>query len=453
MPDRILLGQYRVVDQIDEGGMSQILLGRSLDHGREVALKILHERLRRDDKTRKHFQREIHVLSKISHPNVVAFIDASLDDPQGPVLIMEHVRGTSLDAILAKERRLSARRVGRIVEQICGALAHIHSLGIVHRDLKPSNIKIIYPGTPHETLKLLDFGLASLYSALYLAPEDVAGGDKPIISGTPQYVSPEQALGHEVDGRSDLYSLGIMLFEMLTGKLPFSQESVKDLLAAHERLSPPTFNQVDAGQGVPAGIEAVVQDCLAKSPSSRPQNATQLNDRFQEALGHQRLAADNPITWTRPRHAAGQRIEPISSQPVLRREMTNPNAHTFHLHVTMPESMALVKLKGFVHDLKGEILESIPGMIRVTIPEKASSASTASSGIRGWFQSEKTTVLETKNLSEMLLYMEKESHNQTPGLAIRLVIRPKGMATQSKSSWRGRCEQIFRDLQAYLVGR
>jgi eukaryotic-like serine/threonine-protein kinase len=453
MPDRVLLGQYRVVQQIDEGGMSQIFLGRSLNQGREVAIKILHEHLRRDNKARKHFQREIHVLSKIGHPNVVAFLDASLDDPQGPVLVMEHIRGTGLDDILVKERRLTPQRVGRIVEQLCSALTHIHSLGIVHRDLKPSNIKIIYPGTPHEALKLLDFGLASLHSALYLAPEDIAGGDKPIISGTPQYVSPEQALGQELDGRGDLYSLGVLLFQMLTGQLPFNQESVKDLLAAHETLSPPTFSQVGVGQGIPPGVEAVVQDCLAKSPSSRPQNATQLNDRFQEALGHQHLAVDNPITWTRPRNAAGRRIEPVSSQPALRCEMANPNAHTFHLHVTMPESMALVKLKGFVHDLKGEIIESIPGMIRVYIPEKSSSATTPSSGIRGWFQSEKTTVMETRNLSEMLLYMEKQQQNQSAGLGIRLVIRPKGMATQSKASWRSRCEQIFRDLQAYLIGR
>jgi hypothetical protein len=133
--------------------------------------------------------------------------------------------------------------------------------------------------------------------------------------------------------------------------------------------------------------------------------------------------------------------------------MADPNAHTFQLHVTMPEAMALVKLKGFVHDLKGEIIESIPGMIRVFLPEKSPPTGSSSSGKRGWFHNEKSTVMETRNLSEMLLYMEKQQQNQLNGLGIRLVIRPKGMATQSKASWRGCCEQIFRDLQAYLIGR
>src|SRR5258708_4478244 len=175
MSDRIILGQYRVVGPIDEGGMSRILLARSLDQGREVAIKVLHEAIRKDDKVRKHFQREIHVLSQIRHPHVVEFIDSCVDDPQGPVLVMEYLRGTCLNEVLAKEQRLTPQRVGKLLEQLCSALAHIHSLGIVHRDLKPGNILIVHPGTPHEAVKLLDFGLAALRTALYLAPEDIAG--------------------------------------------------------------------------------------------------------------------------------------------------------------------------------------------------------------------------------------------------------------------------------------
>jgi serine/threonine protein kinase len=446
MADRVLLGRYRVVGQIDEGGMSRILLARSLDRGQEVAIKVLHEAIRKDDKVRKHFQREIHVLSQINHPHVVEFIDSSVDDPQGPVLVMEYLRGACLNTMLAQEERLTPLRVGKLLEQLCSALAHIHSLGIVHRDLKPGNIMIVHPGTPHEAVKLLDFGLAALHTSLYLAPEDIAGSDRTAISGTPHYICPEQAQGLEMDGRGDVYSLGVLLYEMLSGHLPFRQELAKELLLAHQSLTPATFSQLGAGQGVPPSVEAVVRGCLAKSPAGRPQSAGMLNDRFQAALGHSRAASSST-----PQLPDVHRLQPLASRTQPRHEMEDPSAQTFKLNVTMPEAMALVKIKGFIHDLNGEIVESIPGMIRVLIPQKAKAASSTGSGILGWLHADRPAQPDPADALEMKLLMEKNPQDRAGGMTIKLVLRQRGMQNRSKARSQARSEKLFRDLQAYLI--
>ena len=130
------------------------------------------------------------------------------------------------------------QRACHLIVQLCDLLTVIHGQGIVHRDLKPANLMLIHPGTPQETIKVMDFGLAKLAATLYIAPEEVAISSRPIVSGTPQYVCPEQVRGHDADHRGDLYTVGVLMFEMLTGHRPFGCKGVKEMLEAHEKDAP-----------------------------------------------------------------------------------------------------------------------------------------------------------------------------------------------------------------------
>src|SRR5439155_15697071 len=165
--------------------------------------------------------------------------------------------------LLERNKRLSPDRAGRLLGQMCSVLQATHEQGIVHRDLKPGNFMIVHPDTPHEQVKLMDFGLAKMSSMLYISPEELINLSHPTASGTPEYISPEQVRGNDVDRRSDVYSLGVVLFEMLTGHRPFEGADVQKLLQAHADQEPPSFAAVGAAGAASPAIERLVRDCLA----------------------------------------------------------------------------------------------------------------------------------------------------------------------------------------------
>jgi serine/threonine protein kinase len=447
MSDRVFLGGYKQVRLLAEGGMSRIYIAAS-DQGREVAVKVLRDELLHNTKARKHFEREIRLLSQLRHPNAVEYIDACPDGAEGPFLVMEYVHGSSLDQLLVGRGRIPAPRVGRFLSQLCDLLTYIHSQGIVHRDLKPGNLMMVQPGSARETLKVMDFGLASLTSALYIAPEDLVESRRPVISGTPQYACPEQARGEEMDARGDLYSVGVILFEMLTGRRPFRHASVKEMLAAHEKETPPAFAQVGASLGIPPAVEGVVQACLAKSPGSRPQSAAELDRRFQEALGAK--ASD---AYIKP---AGATSVPLSQTPPPNLppsipDYADPNAVVYELQASMVESIALLKLKGFVQDLKGRIIESVPGLIRVYFVEEPAETKDPPPGRLSWFGKTATRTASPPCVMEMRLHLAKQATGRSNDLALKLVLRPKGPLAGTRTQFRARCDKIHRDLQAYLI--
>jgi serine/threonine-protein kinase len=447
MSDRVFLGRYKQVRLLAEGGMSRIYIAAS-DQGREVVVKVLRDELLHNNKARKHFEREIRLLSQLRHRHAVEYIDTSADDPDGPFLVMEYVHGSCLDQLLVGRGRIPVQRVGRFLSQLCDLLTYIHSQGIVHRDLKPGNLMMVHPGSAQETLKVMDFGLASLTSALYIAPEDLVESRRPAISGTPQYACPEQARGEEMDARGDLYSVGVILFEMLTGRRPFRHGSVKDMLAAHEKETPPTFAQVGASLGIPPAVEGVVQACLAKSPGSRPQSAAELDRRYQEALG-----AKANDAYTRPAAAASIPLSqtPPPNLPPIIPDHDDPNAVVYELSASMVESIVLLKLKGFVQDLKGKIIESVPGLIRVYLVEEPAETKDPPSGILSWFGRPPTRTVSSPRVTDMRLYLSKKSNGRPNDLALKLVLRPKGQRAGTRTQFRARCDQIHRDLQAYLI--
>src|SRR5262249_42049179 len=159
----------------------------------------------------------------------------------------------------------------------------------VHRDLKPTNLMVVDPDTPYEKIKVMDFGLAKLIEGPNGTMPKGTDTNTDFAVGTPGYISPEQVRGDEMDGRGDLYSVGIILYELLTGRLPFAARTTMDILLAHATETPPSFHEAGAGDGIPASIEEVVQSCLAKRPEERPSCARDLADRFEHALAQEQV--------------------------------------------------------------------------------------------------------------------------------------------------------------------
>src|ERR1700731_4233259 len=228
MVGRVFLGRYETIRLLGEGGMGRVYLARQLDLGRQVVVKVMHDQIASDPKFCERFQREMLMMARFQHPYAVTLYDASLNDPQGPCIVMEYIKGMTLDVLLQRNTRLSPVRVGRLLGQICEVLQAAHSEGIIHRDLKPANLMVVDPDTPYEIIKVMDFGLAKPMVHDPEADFPLTSGDFTV--GTPGYMCPEQARGEEMDHRGDLYSVGAILFELLAGKLPFSGESTMNVL-------------------------------------------------------------------------------------------------------------------------------------------------------------------------------------------------------------------------------
>ena len=264
--------------------MSVIYLARQSHPERDVVVKVLKDELAAERTAQEHFKREIQITSRFQHPHAVAHVDSATSGYDRPVLVLEYLRGVDLSLLLRHHGRLSPDLAGRLLAQLCDVLQAAHAAGIVHRDLKPANLMVLEPGTPRETLKLMDFGLARFKSMLYLSAEDIRHWGLPNAAGTPEYICPEQVRGVDMDVRGDLYSVGVVLFEMLTGRQPFAGKDLDTLLAAHVETAPPRFADLGLRLDVPPAIEQVVRDCLAKTPDARPRDAADLLRRYESAL-------------------------------------------------------------------------------------------------------------------------------------------------------------------------
>jgi len=276
---RLVGGRYRLLERLGQGGMGEVWRARREDTGAEVAVKILRGEQAEAEGAAARFEREAQAAARLSHLGCVSVLDFGRDR-LGMYLVMELVHGRSLAARLA-EGRLPLADAARIVDGILAALDHAHALGVVHRDLKPENVMLVAlgddPAFGGEMVKLLDFGVARLVDGPGPATPPVgskrtatAAG---IVVGTPQYLSPEQALGEPGDARADLYAVGVLLHELLTGTPPFTGATQREVLAAHIARTPPAPSEVAPDAGIPSNIDAVVARALAKSASERYQNA------------------------------------------------------------------------------------------------------------------------------------------------------------------------------------
>ena len=270
--------RYQVIDELGVGGMGRIYRVLDKKLGEELALKLIRPEIASDRATIDRFAAELKLARQIVHKNVARMFD--LNEETGvPYITMEYVQGENLKRLLRKVGRLFAGQAIPIACQISEGLAEAHRRGIVHRDLKPQNIMIDEDGQA----KILDFGLARLLKT----DEEMK---KHELSGTPAYMSPEQVRGEPVDGRSDLYSLGVLMYEMLTGALPFKAASARELVQKH--LTEPPRDPRELNPGISAGLSQVVMKCLEKDPGARFQTA----DEVREALDCLPTPAPRPGT-------------------------------------------------------------------------------------------------------------------------------------------------------------
>ncbi len=253
------IGEYSVVRLVGEGGMGRVYEGEERLSKRRVALKVLRPELVKDEDGRRMFLSEMQILASLEHPNVVRSL-ASLEHEGQLVLVLEYLEGKTLRALL-NERDLSWAEAVEIAAQVASALAAAHGsadAAIIHRDLKPENVMVLEDGTT----KVMDFGIAKVL--------EHAQGRSTQSLGTLQYMSPEQIDAGPIDGRTDLYALGLLFYEMLSGKPPFRSASPRELLNLQCTAEPPPFDEdVEA----PAGVVDLVFELLAKAPDARPETA------------------------------------------------------------------------------------------------------------------------------------------------------------------------------------
>lgn len=280
MQGKTYLNRYRVVRQLGEGGMGKVYLCRQTDLNRDVVIKVMHDHVASDPRFQQCFLQETQAMAQFQHPYAVALYDAVLVSDDGPFIIMEYVKGKTLDVVLRENKRFTPQRASRLLSQLCEVLHDAHQKGIVHRDLKPSNLMILDADSQYEKLKVMDFGLAKFTMNPTLKAVSEATND--YMLGTPAYVSPEQARGDETDHRTDIYSMGVIVYEMLSGRLPFDGMNTMDTLLAHAIEQPPAMatDQIY----IPPAIERVVMKCLAKQPNDRFQSARDFFSRYMEAL-------------------------------------------------------------------------------------------------------------------------------------------------------------------------
>jgi eukaryotic-like serine/threonine-protein kinase len=246
-------GRYRLERRLGHGGMASVYLGHDSELDRPVAVKLLAENAVGEAGLRQRFVREARVAARLSHPNVVSVFDAGEDEGR-PYIVMEHVEGETLSELVARRGRLPPEEARELALQAARGLAHAHAARLVHRDVKPQNLLLRGDGT----LKIADFGIAR-------AAEGTALTQAGTVLGTAAYIAPEQALGEQATPASDVYSLGAVLYELLTGRPPLEVRSLEDL--AKERTIAPVR---ELAPEVPRDLEDVVMRCLARNPAYRP---------------------------------------------------------------------------------------------------------------------------------------------------------------------------------------
>jgi serine/threonine protein kinase len=299
----VLSNRYRLDERLGSGGMAMVYRAYDLMLERTVAVKILRRDFSHSPEFREQFRQEAKAAANLSHPNIVTVHDFGIDSNQ-LFIVMEYVPGTDLKSLLKQNGRFPISQAIDLMIQACAGIGYAHRAGLVHCDIKPQNLLV----TPDMRLKVLDFGIARALSAI--APDE----QSEVVWGSPQYFSPEQASGNAPSPASDVYSLGVVLFEMLTGRPLFSGNTPEELVQQHLDALPPSPRKFNPA--IPAALEQIILKVLSKEPSARYRTADQLGS----VLLNLKQQTIQPAPPARPEPETQTPIanHPVSPQPMLR---------------------------------------------------------------------------------------------------------------------------------------
>jgi hypothetical protein len=397
-------------------------------------------------------------MRRFNHPYIVRLLDASLDDPLGPCLVLEYINGVTLEGVLDREKTMAPDRVGRFLGPLAHALYAAQLGGIAHRDLKPANLMVTDYRTDAESVRVMDFGFAGFTSKPHIQLAELTGRGQATACGTPAYVSPEMVRGDSTDARADIYSVGVMLYEMLTGRLPFEHRELQGLLEAHVKHPPPRFNRIGCGH-VPPAVEAVVQIALSKYPSERHPSMKELCEQFGKAVGWDVWGLTAPPGYSYDRRAgAADAIDlvPAGGSVIVEDAALDPFVLSDVFEATLPERLAALKLRGFIDDVSAEAVESEPGLIRVRVemPAAGKGGGEPRSGSRvlaflSGVMRTPPAVPRGKEPIEIELRMKKQDANK---VSVTVAFRPvRPYLPTDPSGWAERCEAYYAHLRKFVM--
>lgn len=325
--NKVIEGKYLIKERIGGGAMGSIYKAEHISLSKTVVLKILHRHLIRDESHVKRFSREAKAASRLNHPNCISIIDFGQTSEGLSYIVMEYLAGKDLCRILFEEGPLSYERTIHIISQVLDALDEAHSNGVIHRDLKPENIMIEKIRSDPDFVKVLDFGIAKIQD---LTRSEQAASFKTatgMVFGTPEYMSPEQIRGEELDGRSDLYSLGVVMYQMLTNTLPFEGESVIEVATKHLRETPTPIEV--KRPGIPPKLSQFVMRLLSKKREDRFQSAAEAKKFLLESVEQDKTKKehdhiDSVFSRTTIRVERPENLVPLEPESQPTRMLENP---------------------------------------------------------------------------------------------------------------------------------
>ncbi len=322
-PDRLvgleIGGKYKIVRVLGEGGMGCVYQGEQKlgNTIRKVAIKTLHEHLSHDPQILARFEREVGTVAGLQHPNTIQVFDFGKMDDGTLYIVMEFVEGKSVAGLLETTGPMDPPRVTNILKQVCGSLEEAHGLGIVHRDLKPDNIVLCDKAGQHDWVEVLDFGIAKRSSEVDEREQKLT--QQGMVLGTPPYMSPEQFTGKPVDRRSDIYSLAVMAYEMLTGGLPFNGNTAWEWATAHMTAQPRPLETFPTSSRIPPAMKSAILRALEKDPNRRFPTVTEFFAAFSSADAGAMAAAAPPSAYvqghTQPGAPIGAPLPPYPTGP------------------------------------------------------------------------------------------------------------------------------------------
>ena len=324
----VLRGKYRVEEKIGEGGMATVYRASHLHFNEELAIKVVNNALSENQDFLDRFKREAVITRKLHHPNAVRLDDFDITEDGRPFIAMEYVRGKSLRTVLQEKGNLPISRAFNIARQAALALGAAHQLGIVHRDIKPDNVLLVPQADGSDLVKVLDFGIAKATGEQLQSGPGYKPTSTGMVLGTPHYLSPEQARGKksdQIDGRADLYALGVMLYEMVTGELPFKSDTAIEMLLHHIQTAPVPTNILKPEMNIPESVSAMIMKALEKDPGQR----FQTGELMAQALSDPEAVVAGAVPLGAPQHTpAGGTVGAFSTAAMAAASGSQPAVAT-----------------------------------------------------------------------------------------------------------------------------